>query len=297
MTPGRILVPTDLEPTTDRALALAARLATIFSAELHVLHCQPLLGDLQPERGQVGPLADALARAGATGSAGAAVPVQTHLVRATSASEAAVVACTELGCDLIVMGTHGRRGLRHLLLGSVAEEVVRTAPVPVLTVRPGGAADVGACERLLVPLDFSPRSHEALRLAAAWAARLGSAVTLLHVVEPVVYPQLYGVDPLPDGIVKQASARSRSELEAIAAAELAGLTTEVVVSHGAAPECIVREAEGRRASLVVMGSRGLSGLEHLLLGSVAEQVLRRSPVPLLTVRGRRGGRPGQPPGR
>ena len=103
-------------------------------------------------------------------------------------------------------------------------------------------------------------------------------------VEPVVFPQLYAVDPLPDETFERARERSTSELESVIAEVFAGVPAEAVVVSGTAAETILLEAEARAADLVVMGSRGLSGLEHLLLGSVAEKVLRRSPVPLLTVR-------------
>jgi nucleotide-binding universal stress UspA family protein len=279
-TPRRILVATDLEHSGDSTVAFASALATRFGAELHLLHARATLEDPQVDEEQR-ELLDGLVTA-----AGIGVPaVRRHLVRGMAIPEAIVSACAELGCDLVVVGTHGRRGIRHLLLGSVTEEVVRTAPVPVLAVRPDAPPAGFQCRRLLVPHDFSAHSTEAVHLAAAWARSLGAAVILLHVVEPLVFPQLYAVEPLPDDTLDRACERSEEELEALAADALDGVAVECAVSSGPAAETIVSEADARQADLVFMGSRGLSGLEHLLLGSVTEKVLRRGAVPLVVVRG------------
>lgn len=292
VTPRRVLVASDLEPTTDCAVVLATYLAARFAAELHLLHVQVVVGETlaeEQERREIETLlhegrsraADALA--GMWGEA-PAVATHEHVLRGLSAAESILEACGSLDCDLVAVGTHGRRGLRHLLVGSVAEELVRTSQVPVLTVRPGTFGASHQVKRLLVPHDFSTHSLGALRLAASWAKALGAGVTLLHVVEPVVFPQLYAVDPLPEETFERARERSTSELETVIAEVFAEVPAEAVVVSGTAAETILLEAEAREADLVVMGSRGLSGLEHLLLGSVAEKVLRRSPVPLLTVR-------------
>lgn len=291
-TPQRLLVATDLEPTTDGAVVLATYLAARFAAELHLLHVHVVAGETHDEE-QEQRETEALLREGrdraadalkGTSGEGPPVTVHEHAVRGLSAAESIVEACGSLGCDLVAVGTHGRRGLRHLLVGSVAEELVRTASVPVLTVRPGTFNAPHQVKRILAPHDFSTHSLEAIRVAARWAEALGASVTLLHAVEPVVFPQLYAVDPLPDETFDRARERSATELETVAAEILAGVPNETVVSSGTAAETILREADARASDLVVMGSRGLSGLEHLLLGSVAEKVLRRSPVPLLTVR-------------
>jgi len=290
--PQRILVATDLEPTTDSAIVLATYLAARFTAELHLLHVHVVAGETHDEE-QERLETETLLREGRARAAGAlaratgeapAVAAHEHTVRGLSAADAIVEACGKLACDLVAVGTHGRRGLRHLLVGSVAEELVRTSPVPVLTVRPGTFDAPHQVKRIMVPHDFSTHSLEAIQLAAKWADALGATVTLLHAVEPVVFPQLYAVDPLPDETFERAKERSAKELETVAAEALSGVPTETVVSSGTAAETILREADARSSDLVIMGSRGLSGLEHLLLGSVAEKVLRRSPVPLLTVR-------------
>lgn len=290
--PGRILVATDFSPTASRALELARVLAASFDAELHLLHVRVLLEDphLAEEQRMTlrevfalgdDPSREALESASTDDRTPRVVP---HLVRAISAAEAIVETAASAGCELIVMGTHGRRGLKHLLLGSVAEQVVRSAAVPVLTVR-GDATIPTGFRRLLVPHDFSEHSARALDLAALWARRLGASILMLHAVEPVVYPDFYAVDVLPGELSDRLRTRSTEALEAVVRDSLEGLDASTRVTVARAGDAVVATAGDGECDLVVMGTRGLSAFEHLLLGSVAEGVVRRSPIPVLTVRG------------
>lgn len=290
-TPRRVLVATDFSSAADAARALGEALAVRFEAELHLVHVRVLLEDphLAAEHGlaveRLMELSEDPAREALRSTAAeAGVAARPHLVRGISASEAVVETAAELGCDLILAGTHGRRGLKHLLLGSVAEEIVRTAPAPVIAVRDGWSLPPSGFSGMVVSHDFSERSSEAVRLAGAWAAKLGAAVHLVHVVEPVVYPEFYAVDVMPRGAVGQILERARTALESAASELLPGLEVTTEVRRGHAAEEIVAAADPARHQLVVMATRGLSGFEHLLLGSVAENVLRRCPLPLMTVR-------------
>jgi nucleotide-binding universal stress UspA family protein len=140
-------------------------------------------------------------------------------------------------------------------------------------------------QRILVAHDFSDRSTTAVRIAGDWARAFNAELTLLHVVEPVVYPEFYAINALTDNVMGRLQDRATQALHG-AAAEILGdrrCTTRVVV--GRAIDTIVAEAQPENFDLVVMGTRGLTGLEQLMLGSVAEGVLRRCPVPLLTVSG------------
>lgn len=290
-TPERILVATDFSPAAELAQRLAMDLARAFEAELHVVHVQVLLDDPHLEERHQHEL-DRLLESSEqrrrlaleVPSAEGQVPIHTHLIRGLSASEAIVETAGDQACDLIVMGTHGRRGFTHLLLGSVAEHVVRTSRVPVLTVRPDTILRSSGIRRILVPHDFSDHSTRALRVAAEWARKLEATVTLLHAVEPVVYPEFYAVDLLPDEMIGRLRTRSEDALERAAQEHLEGIDVHAEVVVGRAGDTIVAEAASENHDLVVMGTRGLSGLEHLLLGSVAESVLRRCALPLLAVR-------------
>jgi len=290
--PQRILVPTDFSSSANGALSLAVRLARRIGAELHVLHVRVLLEAPYLASEQQRQIEKLLASCDERAHAQLhrdgdedtqKTSVLTHVVRGVSAPEAIVETCSELGCSLIVMGTHGRRGLKHLLLGSVAEAVVRTSSVAVLTVHPRPQPRPTEIDQILVPHDFSDHSRAAVDVAADWSRALDARVTLLHVIEPVVYPEFYAVDLMPDETMLRLRDRSRAALEQIALEAFGGHVDDCLVASGSAGETIVRIAEERGAALVVMGSRGLTGLEHLLLGSVAEAVLRRCPTPLLTV--------------
>jgi len=136
-----------------------------------------------------------------------------------------------------------------------------------------------------VPHDISDASTTAIRTAAAWASALDAELTLLHVVEPVVYPEFYSIDVLPDDLMGRLIARSEEALQR-AAVDLAGtIPTHTTVAVGRAADTITNFVDPEKYDLVVMATRGLSGLEHVLLGSVAESVLRRCRVPMLTVPG------------
>jgi nucleotide-binding universal stress UspA family protein len=290
-TPHRILCATDFSPTGERAQRAAFALARRFAADLHLLHVQVLLDDphlAEERRDEIQRLlatADRERRlALEAAAAGHTDPLHCHVVPASSAADGIVTTCTDLGCDLIVIGTHGRRGLSHLLLGSVAERVVRTAPVPVLTVRQDGLVPEAGIARILVPHDFSEHSAAAVRVAAAWAGAVNAELTLLHVVEPIVYPEFHSADLIPDTLIGRLRDRSQSALDEAAAGLLGGVRAHTRIVVGRAGDSITAEAQPGAYDLVVMGTRGLSAIEHLLLGSVAESVLRRCPVPLLTVR-------------
>lgn len=179
------------------------------------------------------------------------------------------------------MGTHGRSGIRRVFFGSVAEHVVHTCPVPVLTVRPDIPPRL---HRLLVAMDFSPPAQQALAWARMLSRTTGAEIALLHVVE--LTPEVFATLPeeilapaVGDRIREHLLDQAYRRLEATARPE-----ERVEVRMGAAGYRILEAISELRADLVCMGTHGRSGLAHLLLGSVAEQVVRRSPVPVLTVR-------------
>ncbi len=188
----------------------------------------------------------------------------------------------ESGADLIVMGTHGRRGLSRLLAGSVAEAVIRQAACPVLALRqserPGGRS---AEPVILHPTDFSERSASALWVARALARDWGARLVLLHVTPAVA---VYEGAMVGD----EALAACREDLDAmrlgLEGTELK-YPVETQLLQGDAAEEIDRVATDLGAHLIVMGTHGRTGLGRVLMGSVAESVIRRSPCPVLTLKG------------
>jgi nucleotide-binding universal stress UspA family protein len=141
-------------------------------------------------------------------------------------------------------------------------------------------------QKILVPVDFSPHSDEAIRAAADLSRRYDAAVTLVHVYEIVAYA-------LPEGYVLQTPSQLAdmlTEFQKLLAsakkqAESAGaLRVETMQLQGVPASEIVDFATAKNVDLIVMGTHGRTGIKHALLGSVAERVLRRAPCPVLTLR-------------
>lgn len=291
--PRSFLAATDFSPTADKAGTVARDLARRFSAHLHLLHVVVLLDDPHLEKERRDQLEELITSSDDTRrkvleesyEQQHGIDVTPHLVRGIAPGEVIVEKAGDLGCDLIIMGTHGRRGISHLLLGSVAERVIRTTSINVLTVRSDAAINPDGIKKILVPHDFSKASTKAVRTASGWARALGAEITLLHVVEPVVYPEFYAVDVLSDDLIGGLSSKSGEALQKVASEHLNDVSSTVRVEVGRAAETIAQIADPNSFDLVVMATRGLSGLEHVLLGSVAESVVRRCPVPMLTVSG------------
>jgi nucleotide-binding universal stress UspA family protein len=139
--------------------------------------------------------------------------------------------------------------------------------------------------RILVPHDFSETAEKAFGLALALAAKLGASLTLLHVYEVPSYAFAEGV-PLPVSLTEEIAAAARSALEVLAGrAAQEGVPIATLLRQGAAWSEIAAAAKEPGADLIVMGTHGRRGVARMLLGSVAEKVVRTAPCPVLTVHG------------
>ncbi len=143
-----------------------------------------------------------------------------------------------------------------------------------------------ALKRILVPLDFSPPSRRAVRFACEWAARFGSEVCLLHVLEPMNAFAAFGDMPIaPPVLPFDFHEQARTELEKIARQEFPESTkVSVHLRDGAAYDQIAATAKELDADLIIIATHGHTGLSHVLLGSTAERVVRHAPCPVLTLR-------------
>jgi universal stress protein A len=145
--------------------------------------------------------------------------------------------------------------------------------------------------RILVPLDFSPPSDQALQYAAALAEEFAASVVLLHVVEERLVtgplPAEVYLGELPkvrEDLVKEAQTRLMKCLETLNAQ---GITATGEVLVGGPSQVILDQAVNKGVDLIVMGTHGRTGLTHLLIGSVAERVIRHAPCPVFVVRERK----------
>lgn len=284
----RILYPTDLSEGAKRAFPYAASMAYLHGADLHLLNVAGRhLYNFEDLRKEFPIEPDALGQwlreAGIDQfSVEDLTLVQTQKEGAVPGKHILSYA-EEHKTDLVVMGTHGRRGVDRMLLGSVTEEVVRQASCPVLTVRKALTTSPSkTIRRVLVPIDFSEASERALQHAYELAMTYGAEIVVLHAIEEVVLPMAYGVAP------KQVDAEAvRPDVES-ALAEL--LKKHVGIEHARAevrvgypPQQILEAIEEESADLVVMGTHGREGLNRLLMGSVAERIVRHAACPVLTL--------------
>lgn len=292
---GTILVPLDGSPLAERALPYAELLAQALEARLVlvravVAHTFP---GVDPTDAQVRAVEEA--EAYLAGLAARLAERGLAVETATPYGDAVQEILLEIDlrrADLVVMATHGRSGLGRWVYGSVAAGVLARSPVPVLLVRawqPSLAAPpIAKQPRLLVPLDGSEFAEEALPVAVRLAERLGGSLVLVQAV-PVPMPVA-----VPGGVVvpeafdlDSAQAEAHAYLRRVAdrlAREHPGLESQVEVRVGLAADAIVAASRDHHAALVVMATHGRTGVGALLLGSVADAVLRQGSVPLLLVR-------------
>ena len=278
----RVLLPTDLSESADRALKQAVELAVQHRAKIDILHVVTLPGldpaDVQKTLDEYmarveKEVFDDLAKR-SEGIRTRGLAVETVLLRRLYPIEAILEWIRDNTPDVVVMGTHGRTGLRKLLLGSVATRIVLEAPCPVMTVGPDAEVAEGenGFASILVPVDFSEVSERAIATAKALVAPSGRLI-LEHVVSSPVHPSLYA-----GGVTKIFPLHP--ELPSLIGKRLSELyegPSEIVVTEGSVVEEILETAKSRKVSLVIMGTRGLQG-------SVTERVLGRAKVPVLAVK-------------
>jgi nucleotide-binding universal stress UspA family protein len=295
-----ILLARDFSPVSDQALRYALDLAARAGARLHllyaeVLHEDPFAASEQPSPGDdLDRIRDEMRQGGGEASPDPYdVDVTEAVVRDVAAAPAILNYAENNDVDLLALGTHGRRGVRRVLLGSVAEEVVRRADRPVLTVRGEKEEDDDLApehehpplvRRILVPIDFSEHARAALRTAQALSTVYDAKVDLLHVIEERLHPAFYvgGVRSVTD-VDPDLETKARDELAKLA--DTVGLDDPGLhVAKGRASAEIIDFARAHAIDLVAMSTHGQTALEHFLLGSVSEKVVRHVRCPVLTAK-------------
>ncbi|HYC24329.1 MAG TPA: universal stress protein [Candidatus Bathyarchaeia archaeon] len=289
-----ILVATDFSANAEAALARGAEIARLHGARLVL--CHALVPALLPPPPEIVPLPpevyEELAarvrerlekRCSSLRSEGLSAEYE---LAVGPPAETVLAAAMRAGAGLVVAGTRGLTGWRHLILGSTAARLVRDSHCPVLTVHPGDTARPRRIATVLVPTDFSPEAS----LAAETAAKLlgpqrdTTRLVLLHVYQ--VPAEL--LTHLPPRVVLEAieSAKEKAGREIAQLAKRLGrdgLEIETRLAEGYPPETILEHARQLPADLIAMGTQGLSGLKRLVFGSTAERVLPLASCPVLTV--------------
>jgi nucleotide-binding universal stress UspA family protein len=285
----KILCPVDFSPGSQCAMRAAVRLANEHDGELVLVHSWfvPTLyaGEILLSGEVVQQISDdaerALAGALAEAVALGARRVTSKLVSGVPWQQIVDTALSD-SFDLIVIGTHGRTGIARVLLGSIAELVVRHAPCPVLAIRPGPEPE--AFRHVLCPVDFSESSRDATRLAASLVQPGGAGITLLHVIElPVSYAGELRSFELSSDLDERSAARLDEWVKELAAKVAVPVTRQSRIGGAGAQTLAAVDADST-IDLVVMGSHGRTGASRLLLGSVAEKVVRHARCPVLVAR-------------
>jgi nucleotide-binding universal stress UspA family protein len=272
----RILVPTDFSETAERALQQAVLLARSRGIQILVLHnLPPLLPDPTPVGAigfsgwmEMGPLLDNY--------------TQQAMESDLDTTAAILRKARSWDADLIAIGTHGRSGLEKLTMGSVATKVLHRSESKLLLLRSESELfDPGRKQGpILVPIDFSEHSQRALAFARLLSSEHGAPLHLLHMVELVRTPLK------PAGLssqLEETPGLREKYMEALSDM-LGGTKGDVTVADGSPAGGILWWREKLAAGLVVMGSRGHTGLARLLVGSVAENVVRFCEVPVVVVK-------------
>jgi len=298
-----LLVPLDGSPRSEEALPYALAVAGR-GAAITVLHVVPDAEPLRKPLGQImktaeevlaelsdEALADLNAAVGRADAAGAGVTVD-PVVRFGNVADTILDVADELGVDAVVLAGSGRGLLSHLALGSVADRVARESTRPTLVVRehetdaPSAAPTI---RRIVAPLDGSERGKAALPVAATLATKLGAPIALISVVEPSTsmmgsasaMGSAFSADVYTD-LDDELEAATREQL-AEAERSLTGIGARVSTELARGPAAGAIIAFAGPTDLIVMTSRGNGGFVRLVLGSVAETLVREAPAPVLLV--------------
>ena len=283
-----ILYATDFSPSAEAALPYAIELAKRYGAKVHGVHVRfpaayPMVG---PEGfPYVIEAAEQIAKSEA---------LRLHQMLSSVPHEVSICegkvwplirdVVTRQNTDMIVIGTSGRTGVKRFFLGSVAEEIFRSASCPVLTVGPGVSPDPGRrleIKEILYATDFSPEALAALPFAVSMAAENQARLTLLHVMGTAEMGESVQAEHYADSV--------RRRLQKLLPTDAKDAFEPMyLVEYGPAADRILEVARGLGADLIVLGVRGADagiGAATHLFRPVAHEVVTQAKCPVLTVRG------------
>jgi nucleotide-binding universal stress UspA family protein len=296
-----IVVPIDFSKMSMQAIQIASQLAQRLGASIHLAHVRPLhygadfVAPAPPmvpfsftpyeQNGEQTALEELKKVAGECGLSSAKCDV---LSGAPPFDEICRLA-RGLPAELVVMPTHGRTGLKHVFLGSTAERIVQHSSCPVLVVR-GSALEPNIRSRfkiktILVPVDFSSCSREGLRYAISFAKEFNAQIILLHAtylgyIYSAEATALYDIPGLQKAARETAERKMRELTRSV---NFGAVKFETVFTDGSPVIDICAFAKDHGVDLIITSTHGLTGFTHVLIGSIAEQVVRHAPCSVLVV--------------
>ena len=297
----RILCPVYFDETSPIALEYARHFAKGANGVIHLLHVVPtdemhlLRKVYRPQQGGGADIvwAEKVAQDMLSSLAQEYLPDVSHEIVTRMSGDPVtgiLEAEKELESDLVVMATHGRTGIIHLILGSVAERVVRESRTPVFTTRRGEAlAGAPPFQKILVPVDIAEQSNVALVCARQLAEQFHSTVYPLHIVpNDEALLRLRDVYHAREGEhganLVLAEKNARQKLQELAQEHLGGVPYETILHVSSDPAKLIIETERDiKADLIVMATHGVTGILHLLLRSLTEKMTREADCPVLSL--------------
>ena len=296
-----IVVPIDFSQMSVQATEFAEQLARRFGASIHLAHVHQFnyAADFVAPAGSIVPFSfmpykqeieesvleelHSVARRCCVSSA------RCHVLTGAPAFDEICRLAQTIPADLIIMPTHGRTGLKHVFLGSTAERIVQHSSCPVLVTRRSSARSKNGSrftmKTILVPVDFSKCSREGLRYAIRFANEFGAKIILLHATYlGYIYSSegnaLYDIPGLQKAARKTAERKMRDLVRSV---NFGDARSEAVFTEGSPVLDICAFAKGQGVDLIITSTHGLTGLKHVLIGSIAEQVVRHAPCSVLVV--------------
>jgi nucleotide-binding universal stress UspA family protein len=296
-----ILVPIDFSKMSIQALETAKRLAQHVGATVHLAHIHqfdhlarfaapgpPLLPfsvvtfEQDAEKRLAHRLKTLANKEGLS-------PAACHLLRGAPVFNEICRLAQQIPADLVVMPTHGYTGLKHVFLGSTAERVVQHSPCPVVIARQKKRKSEivrrFAAHTILVPVDFSSCSRAGVQYAIGFANEFGARIILLHAtylgyIYAIEGAALYYIRGLQKAAKKNAERQMQKLVRTV---KFGRVNFETVFTNGSPVVDICAFAKDHDVDLIITSTHGLTGLEHVLIGSIAEQVVRHAPCSVLVV--------------
>jgi len=288
--PSKILVPVDFSPFSDYAADFAIFLAQKYNAKITLLHVVVMYETEVDEEEHVKQLEKLVERKEQSSSEYMEkhhqklkerhIEIDSVIIRGVSAATAILDYISKNDFDLIVMGTHGRTGIKSWIYGSVAEKVVRLARIPIITMHDKKPSL--QIKNILVPVDFSDNSKTGIEEAQKIAPEFRAKISYIHVIEQKLQPSFHviGVESVftADHNLKEITEEKLKDF-----CQQKNDSSSIKVMEGSSHQVIADYAQEINADIIVMSTRGFSGIEHLLIGSTTERVVRIAQCPVLTV--------------